>query len=295
MQCLTGKRSDPGPNRAVTGDIAPGSCAVNSVADQGMPTMGEMHPDLMRPTGGETAFDESGLRVERSLHTIMRDCQLSLVFADNSHLLAVGDAAADVLDNVTRGWVWQAPNECGIGAVDPAERKIATQRVMGGLGLGYDHEAARVLIKPMDDTGPANFADPGQALTTMVDQRVYEGAVRVSRRRMDNQPRWLIDDDQMCILKADIQREQLRGGRSIYRIGEDYNEVLAPAYPHRGIAQRPSFVPDIAGLDQVFEPGTRERWEIESKHTIKALAGVPGTSGDSYRDTTTGLRFVRHD
>ena len=147
----------------------------------------------------------------------------------------------------------------------------------------------------MDDTGPANPADPGKARTTMVDQRVYECAVRVSRRRVDNQPRGLIDDDQMCILKADIQRDLLRYRRRICMIREDYDETLAAAYPRRWIAERPPFAPDIAGMDQAFEPRARQRWEMERKHAIEALPGLAGTGKDGCRGVANGLEFSRHD
>jgi len=90
-----------------------------------MPKMGEVHPDLMRSTGGKTAFHECGLRAERPLDAIMRDPRLSSVFADYRHLLAVSNAAADVRDNLADRRIRQTPNECGIRAVDPAERKIA--------------------------------------------------------------------------------------------------------------------------------------------------------------------------
>ena len=109
---------------------------------------------------------------------------------------------------------------------------------MGGLGLGDDHQTARVLVETMDDTGPANPADPGEVRTAMADQGVDERAVRVPRRRVNNQPRGLINDDQMCILKADVQRDRLRYRRRICKIRENYDEILPAAYPRRWIAQR---------------------------------------------------------
>jgi len=147
----------------------------------------------------------------------------------------------------------------------------------------------------MDYTGPANPADPGKARTTMVEQRVYECAVRVPRRRVDNQPRRLIDDDQMCILKANIQRDRLRYRRRIYMIREEYDEILAAANPRRWIAQRAPFARDIPGMDQAFEPRARQRREMERKHAIKALPGLAGTGKDSRRGAAESLEFSCHD
>jgi hypothetical protein len=65
----------------------------------------------------------------------------------------------------------------------------------------------------------------------MADQGVNESAVRVSRRRMYNQPCGLVDDDQMSILEADIERDRLRYGRRICILGENYDKILAAADP----------------------------------------------------------------
>jgi hypothetical protein len=295
VQGLTGKGGDQGTNWAAARDVASGTRAVNSIADQRISAMGEMHPDLMCSAGGKTAFDECRLRAERALDTIMRDRRLSSVLSDNGHLLAVRDAAADVADDLAGKWGRQPPNECGIGPLDPAQGKVARQRVMGDLGLGDDHQTTRVLVETMDDTGPADPADPGKACTTMVDQRVYECTVWVSRRRVDNQPRGLIDDDQMCILKSDIQRDRLRYRRRIRLIRKDYDEILAAAYPRRWIAHRPPFARDIAGMDQAFEPSARQRREMERKHAIKALPGLAGAGKDNCRGAAKGLEFSRHD
>jgi hypothetical protein len=258
-------------------------------------TMGEMHPDLMCSAGGKAAFDECRLRAERALNAIMRDCRPPPALADNSHLFAVSYAAADVPDDLAAMRERQTPHECGIGTVDPAQGKVARQRVMGGLGLGDDHQTARVLVETMDDTGPANPADSGKASAAMTNQGVDECAVRVSRRRVNNQPRGLVDDDQMCILKADIQRDRLRYWRRICMIREDYDEILTAAYPRRWIAQRSPFARDIAGLDQALEPRARQRREMERKHAIKALPGLPGTGKDSRRGAPKGLEFSPHD
>ena len=51
-------------------------------------------------------------------------------------------------------------------------------------------------------------------------------------------PGRLVDDDQMCILKADIERDRLRYRRRIFKIRENYDKILAAAYPRRWVAQR---------------------------------------------------------
>src|ERR1700756_3692068 len=117
MQGLTGKRSDPGPTRAAASDVSPGARAIDRIADHRVSAISEMHPDLMRSAGGETAFEERRLRVERTLYTIVCDRGLSPTIRDNSHLFAVDGAAADIAGDLSGGWCWHTPNDRGVGTV----------------------------------------------------------------------------------------------------------------------------------------------------------------------------------
>ena len=257
--------------------------------------MGEVHPDLMRSAGGKTAFDKCRLRVVRALDTIMRDRGLSPAFADNGHLFAVDRAAADIADDLSGERGGHTPNDCGIGTVYPTQHKIPRECVMRGLGLGNDHQPARLLVEAMDDTRPANPTDPGKACAAMADQGVDESAARVSRGRMDNQPCGLVDDDQMCILEADIERDRLRYGRRICILGENYDKILAAADPQRRVAQSYPFTLDMAGLDQPFETCPRQRREMQRKRAIKALPGLASTSKDGGLGVAACIGFSRHD
>ena len=169
VQGLTRKGGDPRTARAAAGDGAPGARAVDRIADHRVAAMGEMHPDLMGPAGGQTAFEERRLRVERALDTIARDRGFSPALPDNRHLLAVDGAAADIAGDLAGGRDRHTPDKGGIGTIDPARSKVARQCMMRGLGLGDDHQPARVLVEAMDDTRSANPADPGQAGPAMAD------------------------------------------------------------------------------------------------------------------------------
>ena len=66
---------------------------------------------------------------------------------------------------------------------------------MGGVGLGDDEQAGRVLVEPMDDAGPLHAADPREARAAMADQRIDQRAVGMARRRVDDEARRLVDHD----------------------------------------------------------------------------------------------------
>ena len=101
---------------------------------------------------------------------------------------------------------------------------------MRRLCLGDDHQAAGVLVEPMHDSRAADPADAGEARAAMGQQRVDESAVGISRGGMDNHARRLVDDDQVCILKADIERDRLRDRRGIVNLRENYDEILVVSH-----------------------------------------------------------------
>ena len=62
----------------------------------------------------------------------------------------------------------------------------------------------------MDDTGPGDAADAGQAPGAMVEQSVDQRPFAVAGGGVDDQPGRLVDDEQMVVLEDDGQRNVLR-------------------------------------------------------------------------------------
>jgi hypothetical protein len=99
----------------------------------------------------------------------------------------------------------------------------------------------------------------------------------------------------MCVLKADVQRDPLRGRGRIFIIVKNHDEDLAATDPQRRVEQRRPVACDMAGKDQTFDTGARQRWQMERKYTIKALARLAGAGKDACRDATRRVRFYSHD
>ncbi len=119
--------------------------------------------------------------------------------------------AADRRVDLAGGRVEAAPDEGEIfafereGAPVVGEQQGETQ--VGRVGLGDDEQAGRVLVEPVDDAGPPHAADPRQARPAMADERVDQRALGVARRRMDDEARRLVDDDEMFVLVDDVERK----------------------------------------------------------------------------------------
>src|SRR6266404_4882029 len=280
VQGLTTKRRNLASDADAPRDSTPGARAVKGIPDQRMASMGKMNPDLMRSAGGQTAFEAGRLRVKRMLDAIARNRRFAPAFPDDGHLFAVSGAAADVAGNLTAARSRHTPHVRRIGPVDPPLGKVARQRLVGSFGLGDDHQPADALVEAVHDARPSDPADSGEARAAMADQGVDEGAVRISRRRVDNQPCGLVDDDQMFILEADLQRDYLGDRLRVAILRQNYDEILAVTDPPRRILQRYACACDMAGFDQPLDPGPRQRRETERQHAIEAQTGLVGAGTD---------------
>src|SRR6516162_5510142 len=85
MESLTRKGGDLRTDGAAAGDRTSTACAVEGIADQSMAQMGEMNPDLMGPTRGQTALNPSRIGLICALDLIASDRWFSLVLTDDGH------------------------------------------------------------------------------------------------------------------------------------------------------------------------------------------------------------------
>ena len=94
---------------------------------------------------------------------------------------------------------------------------------------------------------------------------------------MDNHARRLVDDDQLCILEADIERDRLRDRHGLLNLRQNYDEILVVSHAQRRVAQNSSLMGDLAALDQALQPRPRQFWQVQREHAIEPLPGVaPG-------------------
>ncbi len=71
------------------------------------------------------------------------------------------------------------------------------ESVMGGVGLGDDEQAGRVLVDAVHNAGLLHPADARQALAAMGDQRIDQRAVSCPLAGLHDEARRLVDDDEM--------------------------------------------------------------------------------------------------
>ena len=107
-------------------------------------------------------------------------------------------------------------DERQVRLADAARLELGHQRRLGRVVLGDHQQPARVAVEAMDDARPGDAGDPavlGPAgpRQQRVDQRV---AVVVPGRRVDDEARRLVDDEQVVVLVDDRERD-VRGRREV--------------------------------------------------------------------------------
>src|SRR6478672_7278681 len=146
------------------------------------------------------------------------------------------------------------------------------------LTAGHDEQARGVAVEPVDDARPF-FVLPTRG---QPDEPVHERAARMARRRMDDDARRLVDDQDVLVLPGDTERHvlvlQLMGNG----LRDGQLELLAAFEPVR---LRPPLAVDDrrAFLHQPLGRGTGADLGQRREEAIEPLARGLGGNGDSQR------------
>src|SRR5271170_2635734 len=120
VEGLACERGNPLARRPSASDRSPGTRAIDRIADQRMSEMGEMNPNLVRPTRSQAAFDLRRMETECALDPVAGDRRFALFFRDDRHLFTVEVAAADVAGDLARRRGRDPPDKSSVCAIDAA-------------------------------------------------------------------------------------------------------------------------------------------------------------------------------
>ncbi len=187
--------------------------AIDFVAQEWMAQMLEMNANLVRATGVERAF-EKGRRAEISRRLQFREDSpagagvASFAGLDHGHLLSVHRMAPDggLNGSALAGEPARGKSEINLRYLTP--RELPAQGLMRQIGLCGDEASARLFIQPVNDAGAQFAADAGKR-PAMMKEGIDERATPVSRSRMNDHARRLVDDDERVVLKNYVERDLL--------------------------------------------------------------------------------------
>ncbi len=138
------------------------------------------------------------LRPEVALHLVFGD-RLAAARPQHRHLLAIARRTPDAGLDHAAGGIRRAPGQGDVDPFDVVPCEQVRQPRVGGVGLGRDHDAGRVLVQAVHDPRPGDAADARQLVPAVVQQGVDQGSVTRPRRRMHRHARGLVQDDQMLV------------------------------------------------------------------------------------------------
>ncbi len=133
------------------------------------------------------------------------------------------------------------------------------QPLMRAVSLCRHHDAGCVLVQPVNDAGAHHPANAGQAVAAMRQQSIDQRPVRLAGPRMHHKPCRLVEDNQMVILKQDVQRDILPLWR---RIADRWqHEPIAGPGAHRcrRVGHSCAVLEYGAILNERLDPRARQR------------------------------------
>ncbi len=121
-----------------------------------------------------------------------------------------------------------------------------------------DEQARRVAVEPVDDAGPLLVVAAGRVER---EQPVHERAAAMAAGGMDDDPRGLVDDEEVLVLPGDRQLHLL-GCERLRRGGKLDHDLLAALEP---VALRPRAAVDEDGAVRDEPLGERARADLAAR------------------------------
>lgn len=211
-----------------------GTAAVDAVARDRMPQMFQMDANLVRAPGFGAALEQAEFSV-RGDHFPRGFRGTCAGPSGDGHALPVHrvprDGAADDSGRCAR-----LPAHHGqVGFLRRPFGKLPRQCGVGGIVLGHQNAAARVLVQTVHDTWPERMAS-GRKARGMVHHRVDQRALPMAGRGMHHQSGGLVQANQIFVLVNDFQRDLLGSRRSGCLVGRRFRgaDFVAEAHGLRG-------------------------------------------------------------
>ncbi len=255
--------------------------------------MGKMNANLVRPAGLQPAGEEARHRLavgaDVALDHLPVRHRFAAALADGALLARMRVAVEWGVDGAART-LGRTPDQRQIVALDRALAlvgELIAEPAMGAVVLGHHHQAGGVLVEPMNDAGPLDAADPGQAVAAMGDQRVDQRAAGMPRRRVHDEARRLVEHDQRIVLVDDVERDCLGRGLCRLGLGQRHSNNVAGIDRRGRIADCARLDRHLTGQDQRLQSRARQRRDLRRQHAVE-----PPPAGLRHRHRFSRIRHV---
>jgi len=169
-----------------------------------------------------------------------------------------------------------------VTSVHSARLQLFDQRFVGPERTCNHHQTGGVLVQAVHDTGARQ---PGQ-IGIVMQQGVLQRTIRVAGRRMHHQSGRLVDDQQLAVRVAHIERDGLRLNVRLFEQSRVNLDAFAAAHP---LLRRGRAVVDLhaSQLYPLLQAAARVAAKQLGKHHVQTPTG----SGERYlRSEVNALR-----
>ena len=146
-------------------------------------------------------------------------------------------------------------------------RELRRQGLVGAVIFCDDQAAGGVLVQAVDDARAFHSADAGE-VPAVVEQGVYDGAVRVAGRGMHDHAAFLVDDYHVFIFIQDVQGDILRLGFRRFRFRNADGDGITAG---DGVFRLGGRAVDqhVPAFDQALDPGAGKLRKVGGKVLIQ--------------------------
>jgi hypothetical protein len=170
------------------------------------------------------------------------------------------------------------PDECEVAPLDQPFADEVLQPPVGLLGASDDEQPRRIPVEPVDDPRPLGDIP---SRDSSLQQCVHERPAPVAGRRVNDEPRRLVDDQEMLVLVGDAELSLLGFESAFGFDGWLDLEQLAPLEPVTLRSLR-AVDPDRARCNETLRASSRADLRQRRDEPVEPLPGRLAGNADSY-------------
>jgi len=254
----------------LTGEITGAFAAVKFIAEDGMTEMMQVHADLVGAAAVQSALDQAHVAA-RTQDPIPGFCGASLTARD-AHPLPVNRMARNCFVDDAGSFARGAGNESEINFSHRARRKLFGEIAVSRIVFCDDESAAGFLVEPVHNAGTFFSADAGK-IFAVGEECVHQGVLLMSRAGMHHPTGWFVQDEEIVVLKKNLERHRLRLGFNLCDLRFAQFDDLPRAH---GIARagRVSIHPNESVANKRLKSRPGKGRERPGEKAIEPLVGV---------------------
>jgi hypothetical protein len=192
-----------------------------------------VYADLVGATGARPQLEETAPAAREAPRDTPERCRRAAAARADAHALAVALVASDRQVDLAALRPGHAAHDGQVDALDAVLAELVREVAMREVTLRDDEHAGGSAVEAVHDARPQHVADAGQVVA-VVQQRVDERPAAVSGRRVHDDPRGLVEHDQVLVLVEHGERDGFRRGARGLGIRRDRLDEIARAHAQAG-------------------------------------------------------------